>query len=144
MFYTRTVFEYSLLGMYARCGVLKTALHVFNDMQNKDIVSWRIVIQSCVENESPRKALELFFKFRCSSFEKVDEFIIVEVIGAYSEQDENFIRNGFHSLILKTGFAAFVFLVTELLQVLQTLAILSLLEAYSTSLIGKISLPGVR
>ncbi|XP_073125085.1 pentatricopeptide repeat-containing protein At4g33990-like [Henckelia pumila] len=116
VFYAHTVFQNSLLGMYARCGDLKTALHVFNDMQNKDIVSWRIVIRSCVENEFPRKALKLFLKFRCSSFEKADEFIILEVIGAYSELDENFIRNGFHSLVLKTGFTAFVSVVTELLQ----------------------------
>ncbi|XP_073027319.1 pentatricopeptide repeat-containing protein DOT4, chloroplastic-like [Primulina eburnea] len=117
VFYTNTVFQNSLLGMYSRCGDLKAALLVFNDMQNKDIVSWRIVIHGCVENDSPRQALELFLKFRCSSFEKVDEFIILEVIGAYSELVENFIRNGFHSLVLKTGFTGFVFVVTELLRV---------------------------
>ncbi|KAL8495252.1 hypothetical protein ACS0TY_019416 [Phlomoides rotata] len=110
-------FQNSLIDMYSKCRHLETALVVFKHMQNKDIVSWRIMIRGCVENETPRKALEIFRGLRACSVEKVDEYIIQDVIGAYSLLDENFFRMGFHSLVLKMGFTSYVSVMTELLQV---------------------------
>lgn len=115
-FYGHTIFHNSLLDMYSKCRHLEAALQVFRNMQNKDIVSWRIVIRGCVENERPRKALEIFFKLRACSVEKVDEYIIQEVIGAYSQLDENYFRQGLHCLVFKMGFMVFASVVTELLQ----------------------------
>ncbi|GFP91519.1 pentatricopeptide repeat-containing protein at2g29760 chloroplastic [Phtheirospermum japonicum] len=60
----------SILDMYSKCGHLEAALKVFEHMGNKDIVSWRIIIRGCVENEMPRKALEIFFDLRAFSDEK--------------------------------------------------------------------------
>ncbi|KAI3444546.1 hypothetical protein Pfo_001211 [Paulownia fortunei] len=114
--YCHTTFRNSLLDMYSKCRHLEAALQVFKHMQNKDIVSWRIMIRGCVENDRPRKALEIFLKLQACSVEKVDEYIIQEVIGAYSQLDENYISQGFHSLVLKIGFTVFVSVVTELLQ----------------------------
>ncbi|KAK6162332.1 hypothetical protein DH2020_002173 [Rehmannia glutinosa] len=115
--YCHTICRNSLLDMYSKCGHLEAALLVFKHMENKDIVSWRIIICGCVENERPRKALEIFHKFRACRSEKVDEYIIQEVIGAYSQLDDNCIRQGFHTLVLKMGFTVSVSVATELLQV---------------------------
>lgn len=111
------IFQNSLLDMYSKCRCLEVALDVFERMQNKDIVSWRIIIRGCVENERPREALEIFLELLACSVEKVDEYIIQEVIGAYEQLDKNYFRQGFHSLVLKTGFTSYVSVVTELLQV---------------------------
>ncbi|KAL6495488.1 hypothetical protein OROGR_030051 [Orobanche gracilis] len=121
-YYTKKLFDChmicqnSLLDMYSKCGDLEAALKVFKYMVEKDIVSWRIMIRGCAENGRPRKALEIFFNLRAFSNEKVDEYIIQEVIGAYSQLDENYLRHGFHSLVLKTGSTVFVPVMTELLQ----------------------------
>lgn len=112
-----TNFQNSLLDMYSKCRHLELALDVFECMQNKDIVSWRIIIRGCVENERPREALEIFLELLACCAEKVDECIIQEVIGAYEQLDKNYIRQGFHSLVLKMGFTSYVSVVTELLQV---------------------------
>ncbi|KAL8062691.1 hypothetical protein ABFS82_02G163100 [Erythranthe guttata] len=114
--YCHTILWNSILDMYSKCRDLEAALRVFKHMQNKDMVSWRIMIRGCVVNNKPKKALEIFRELRAYSAEKLDEYIMQEVIGAYSQFDENYIRHGFHSLILKMGFAAFVPVMTDLLQ----------------------------
>ncbi|XP_057780521.1 pentatricopeptide repeat-containing protein DOT4, chloroplastic-like [Salvia miltiorrhiza] len=115
-FYHHTVLHNSILDMYSKCRHLEAALDVFERMQNKDVVSWRIMIRGCVENERPGKALEIFLELLACCGENVDERIIQEVIGAYKQLDENYCRHGFHSLVLKMGFLSNVPLVTELLQ----------------------------
>ncbi|KAL6569506.1 hypothetical protein OROMI_014020 [Orobanche minor] len=116
LFDCHMICQNSLLDMYSKCGDLEAALKVFKHMGEKDIVSWRIMIRGCAENERPRKALEIFFNLRAFSNEKLDEYIIQEVIGAYSQLDKNYLRHGFHSLVLKTGSTVFVPVMTELLQ----------------------------
>lgn len=117
LFYDHTALQNSILGMYSRCGDLKAALDVFERMQNKDVVSWRIILRGCVENERPWKAMEIFLKLLAFCAEKVDEYIILEIIGAYRQLDKNYLRNGFHSRVLKTGLSSYVSVSTELLQV---------------------------
>lgn len=116
-FYNHTVLHNSILDMYSKCRHLEAALDVFERMHNKDVVSWRIIIHGCVENERPRKALEIFLELLDCCGENVDERIIQEVIGAYKQLDENYCRYGFHSLVFKKGFTSNVSMVTELLQV---------------------------
>ncbi|XP_042052769.1 putative pentatricopeptide repeat-containing protein At3g01580 [Salvia splendens] len=106
----------SILDMYSKCRHLEAAIDVFEHMQNKDVISWRIIIRGCVENERPRKALKIFLELLACCVQNVDERIIQEVFGAYKQLDENYCRHGFHSLVLKMGFTSNVPLVTELLQ----------------------------
>lgn len=116
-FYDHNVLQNSILDMYSKCGDLMAAIDVFERMQNKDVVSWSIILRGCVENERPWKAMEIFFKLLAFCGENFDECIIQEVIGAYKQLDKNYIRHGFHSLVLKTGFSSYVSVSTELLQV---------------------------
>ncbi|KAH6779881.1 hypothetical protein C2S52_011118 [Perilla frutescens var. hirtella] len=116
-FYDHTVLHNSILDMYSKCRHLEGALNVFERMQNKDIVSWRIIMHGCVENERPWEALLIFLEMLACCIEKVDECIVQKVIGAYKQLDQNCFRQGFHSLVFKTGFTLYVSVVTELLQI---------------------------
>ncbi|KAL2233890.1 pentatricopeptide repeat-containing protein At4g14170 isoform X1 [Sesamum indicum] len=115
--YCHTSCQNSLMDMYSKCRNLESALQVFRHMENKDIISWRIMIHGSVENEIPEKALLLFLELLACSVKGVDECIIQDVLGAYSQLDENHIREGLHSLVFKMGFTAFISVMTELLQV---------------------------
>ncbi|XP_051134442.1 pentatricopeptide repeat-containing protein At4g14170-like [Andrographis paniculata] len=115
-FYSYVILHNSLLDMYSKCRHIEAALLLFGHMQEKDIVSWRIMIHGCVENGSPRKALDIFLELQSCCVDKADELIIQEVIRAYSQLSENCIQQGFHSYVLKMGFTEFASAVTELLQ----------------------------
>ncbi|CAA0820772.1 Pentatricopeptide repeat-containing protein [Striga hermonthica] len=116
LLFVHTVCGNSLLDMYSKCGCLEAALKVFELMESKDIVSWRIIVRGCIENKSLEKALEFFTRLRACGEEKVDECIVQEIIGAHSLFGKNYINHGFHTLLMKTGLTAYVPLMTEFLQ----------------------------
>lgn len=54
----------SLVDMYAKCGSLMDASHVFDKMSAPDIVSWNAIIAGHVENGLGQKALHLLYKLK--------------------------------------------------------------------------------
>lgn len=115
LFYSHTNVQNSLLDMYAKCSNSESFVRVFDRIQSKDLVSWRSMIRGCIENERPEKALHIFSEMRYCFFEP-DENVIQEAIGASIQADELNFGLGFHCLILKGGYLAFVSIATALLQ----------------------------
>ncbi|CAL9248118.1 unnamed protein product [Arabidopsis halleri] len=54
----------ALLDMYAKCGSLKKAFDVFNDMPKKDLVSWNIMLHGLGVHGHGKEAIELFSRMR--------------------------------------------------------------------------------
>ncbi|KAL6581556.1 hypothetical protein OROMI_007479 [Orobanche minor] len=52
--------ENALIDMYCKCGSVKNALKVFNEMKVKDSVSWTSVISGLAVNGDSNRALELY------------------------------------------------------------------------------------
>lgn len=52
--------ENALIDMYCKCGSVEKALKVFNEMKEKDSVSWTSVISGLAVNGDSHHALELF------------------------------------------------------------------------------------
>ncbi|KNA07973.1 hypothetical protein SOVF_166890 [Spinacia oleracea] len=52
----------ALISMYSRCGNIEAALSVFNDMENRNIISWTAMITGFAKHGFARKALEMFDK----------------------------------------------------------------------------------
>ncbi|XP_057825740.1 pentatricopeptide repeat-containing protein DOT4, chloroplastic isoform X2 [Cryptomeria japonica] len=50
----------ALVSMYAKCGSLDDARHVFDKMSERDVVSWNAMIAGCVQNGYFDEALKLF------------------------------------------------------------------------------------
>ncbi|KAG7014794.1 Pentatricopeptide repeat-containing protein, mitochondrial, partial [Cucurbita argyrosperma subsp. argyrosperma] len=50
----------SLIDMYCKCGVVEKALQVFNEMKNKDSVSWTSIISGLAVNGFADSALNVF------------------------------------------------------------------------------------
>ncbi|KAH7298002.1 hypothetical protein KP509_25G022800 [Ceratopteris richardii] len=55
----------TLIGMYAKCGALNEARHVFDLLSSKDGVSYNSMIQGYVQNEHSLPALDIYSSMRC-------------------------------------------------------------------------------
>ncbi|XP_042482639.1 pentatricopeptide repeat-containing protein At1g32415, mitochondrial [Macadamia integrifolia] len=55
-----TILENSLISMYAKCGEIDTAHHIFSDMTSRDIVTWNTMIVGFSHHGLANKALKLF------------------------------------------------------------------------------------
>ena len=52
----------SLLNMYAKCGFLREAQEVFNELSSQDVVSWNVLIAGYVEHGLAQEAMECMEK----------------------------------------------------------------------------------
>eukprot|EP01018_Ginkgo_biloba_P015184 Gb_08053 [translate_table: standard] len=50
----------ALVDMYAKCGNIENARLVFDEMANRDLVSWNAIIAGCAQSRRCDEALELF------------------------------------------------------------------------------------
>nr|XP_009787964.1 PREDICTED: pentatricopeptide repeat-containing protein At4g18750, chloroplastic-like [Nicotiana sylvestris] len=51
---------HSLIDMYSKCGDIQSAKRVFDLMQEKDLLSWNLIISGYVSNELPDLAVGMF------------------------------------------------------------------------------------
>ncbi|EEF40072.1 pentatricopeptide repeat-containing protein, putative [Ricinus communis] len=56
----------SLIDMYAKCGALRIAIDVFNEMPNKNLVSWNVIIGALALHGYGVEAVELFRKMQAA------------------------------------------------------------------------------
>lgn len=63
-----TMLANALIDMYAKCGVLKKAEEVFNELPIRDIVSWNALITGFVQLGHGKKALQLYKRMQSEGF----------------------------------------------------------------------------
>ncbi|XVE79963.1 hypothetical protein DITRI_Ditri14bG0099600 [Diplodiscus trichospermus] len=72
---------HSLITMYARCGELDRARKVFDEIYERDLVSWNSMISGYSKMGYASEAVELFGKMREEGFVP-DEMTLVSILGA--------------------------------------------------------------
>ncbi|XP_072957329.1 pentatricopeptide repeat-containing protein At4g35130, chloroplastic [Typha angustifolia] len=104
-FLPHLVLETALTDMYGKCGEMKSAELLFNQMDGKSLVSWNAMIAAYIQNEKYREALELFDNLLSEHLEP-DVFTISCIIPAYVELES--LRHGkqIHSFILRSGYGS--------------------------------------
>lgn len=93
----------SLVSMYARCGNIEAALQVFEEMGDRDVVSWTSIITGFAKHGFANRALELF-KNMLDFGVKPNEITYVAVLSACSHAgliDEAW--RYFHSMYKEVG-----------------------------------------
>ncbi|XP_043712414.1 pentatricopeptide repeat-containing protein At2g34400 [Telopea speciosissima] len=73
--------RHSLITMYARCGELGDARKVFDEITNRDLVSWNSMISGYSKMGFATEAVSLYRRMRLAGFEP-DEMTLVSVLGA--------------------------------------------------------------
>lgn len=80
--FDRDVFvQTGLVSLYAKCGRLEDACKVFDEISDKNTVSWTAVISGFVNSGMFREAVDMFHRLLYSGL-KPDGFIIVRILSA--------------------------------------------------------------
>lgn len=58
----------SVVGMYAKCGLFENAMHLFDEMPQRDVGCWNTVISCYYHDGQCEKALELFGRMKGCGF----------------------------------------------------------------------------
>jgi pentatricopeptide repeat protein len=98
----------ALASMYVKCRSLKNARQVFDQMPERNVVSWNAIIAGCSKNGHPYEALAFFYEMHVEGI-KPDSITIISVLSACAhllalEQGKQIhgyaIRSGFGSVIV--------------------------------------------
>ncbi|KAE8707198.1 putative pentatricopeptide repeat-containing protein [Hibiscus syriacus] len=73
----------ALLDMYAKCGSIKDAIQLFQDMPERNIVSWNALISAHAQNGDAKATLDTFEKMVQSGFQP-DSVSFLSVLSACS------------------------------------------------------------
>ncbi|XP_020114314.1 putative pentatricopeptide repeat-containing protein At3g08820 [Ananas comosus] len=74
----------SLVDLYTKCGSMDHARNVFDQMAEKDVVSWSTMIGGYASNGLPQEALKLFFQMQDANI-KPDCYTIVAVLSSCAQ-----------------------------------------------------------
>ncbi|XP_050368308.1 pentatricopeptide repeat-containing protein At3g14730-like [Argentina anserina] len=73
----------AIMHMYSKCGSMRNALRIFDQMRNKDVASWNIMITGYGMHGNANEALDMFSRM-CEAQIEVDEITMVGVLSACS------------------------------------------------------------
>ncbi|KAK7395976.1 hypothetical protein VNO78_16631 [Psophocarpus tetragonolobus] len=102
----------ALIDMYSKCGRLHDALHLFDEIPNRNVVSWTSLLAGYVQNDRPRDAVFLFKELLLEESANVgsedevfvDSVLVGCVLSACSKVGWRSVTEGVHGLVIKRGF----------------------------------------
>eukprot|EP00268_Persea_americana_P066160 TRINITY_DN8949_c0_g1_i7.p1 TRINITY_DN8949_c0_g1~~TRINITY_DN8949_c0_g1_i7.p1 ORF type:complete len:757 (+),score=115.65 TRINITY_DN8949_c0_g1_i7:263-2533(+) len=108
------VLETAIVDMYAKCGELRSAEQLFEQMMEKNLISCNAMIAAYVQNGQNRKAMELFHNLENRSV-KPDVVTIASIIPACAELA--LLRPGrqIHGYATKNGYSSNTFILNPLI-----------------------------
>uniref|UniRef100_A0A5K1DIJ8 DYW domain-containing protein n=2 Tax=Nymphaea colorata TaxID=210225 RepID=A0A5K1DIJ8_9MAGN len=90
----------ALIDMYNKCGKVDEARRVFDQMPERDVVSWSALICGYSQNCQPNEALQLFSQMQQENV-KADSFTMVGVLSACARLGALSLGKHIHSMINK-------------------------------------------
>ncbi|KAJ0986038.1 hypothetical protein J5N97_004394 [Dioscorea zingiberensis] len=104
----------SLVSLYAKCGRLRDARFLFDEMPVRNVVSWTGIITGHMDNGQMEEALELFRKSLAMDLSP-DSFTLVRVLTACSQLGDLRTGQWIHQYIEDRGMDKNVFVDTSLI-----------------------------
>ncbi|XP_068642954.1 pentatricopeptide repeat-containing protein At4g18520, chloroplastic [Aristolochia californica] len=71
----------ALIGLYTKCGLVKDAFQVFDNMPERNIVVWKTMIIGYARNSMCKEALQLLYRMQAEGV-KMDDFTVATVLSA--------------------------------------------------------------
>uniref|UniRef100_A0A7N0T1V7 Pentatricopeptide repeat-containing protein n=1 Tax=Kalanchoe fedtschenkoi TaxID=63787 RepID=A0A7N0T1V7_KALFE len=107
--------ETALVDMYGKFGLMDVARNVFDEMRERNAVTWNAIISAYSDNGCGAEAIRLFISMRrVGCF--VDCYTITGLVSAcWSVSDARF-GDGVHSFVIRAGFESDLLVKTSLLQ----------------------------
>ncbi|KAJ7553958.1 hypothetical protein O6H91_06G120300 [Diphasiastrum complanatum] len=87
-----------LINMYSKCGRFEDACSVFNNMPERNVVSWNCLIAACAQSNRQTTALQIFTQMQ-QEFVKPNKFTFLSILNACNHV--SFLKEGrnIHALI---------------------------------------------
>ncbi len=102
-----------LIKLYATCGCLDEARDLFDEMLERDLVSWSTMVSGYTQNGRSNEALVLFREMQALNV-RADEFTLASVVGACGDMGAFDLGKWVHSYIDKEGIDIDIVLGTSL------------------------------
>lgn len=99
------ILENHIINMYGKCGSTKDARKVFDNMWERNVVSWTALIAGCSQNGRDIEAIKLYIQMQQSGF-MPDHFTFGSVIKACSSLTEADLGAQLHAQIIKSEFGS--------------------------------------
>jgi len=74
----------SLIDMYAKCGAVEEAYHIFSSMKRKNVISWNVMILGLASHGNGEEALALFTEMLQQNVERPNDITFLGVLCACS------------------------------------------------------------
>lgn len=103
----------SLVCLYAKCGYLKDAFNIFNDIPVKNIVSWTAIISGYLSFNRFEEVIDMFERMLSTGL-KPDSFTLVRVLSACTHLGDLKSGERIHRYIFETDSGRNVFVATSL------------------------------
>lgn len=107
-----------ILNFYVRCGDLDKARQLFDEMPQRNVVSWTAIISGFVQQGFAQKALSCFRDMSRDEIVRPNEFTFVSVLHACSLHQDLSLAYQVYAVILRLGFECNVFLTNAFLTAL--------------------------
>ncbi|CAI9089428.1 OLC1v1024000C2 [Oldenlandia corymbosa var. corymbosa] len=105
----------SLMMMYSKTGLLRYSYRLFNNLQNKNVISWTAMIDSCIRCESMHEALQVFRSMQGSKH-MPDSVTTARMLKVCSELGALKLGKEIHGQVLKRDFYSSPFVSSELVK----------------------------
>lgn len=107
-----------ILNMYSKCGDLISGHKVFDEMPQRNVVSWSAMLSGFTQHGFFNQALSLFVYMLRDGTSKPNEFTFVSVLQACSLHENLDLAYQVYAVVLRLGFESNVFLVNAFLTAL--------------------------
>ncbi|XP_022732381.1 pentatricopeptide repeat-containing protein At2g13600-like [Durio zibethinus] len=107
-----------ILNMYMKCGDLFNGHKLFDEMPQRNVVSWSAMVSGFTQHGFFNQALSLFVYMLKDGTSKPNEFTFVGVLQACSLHENLALAYQVYAVVLRLGFGSNVFLVNAFLTAL--------------------------
>eukprot|EP01018_Ginkgo_biloba_P037437 Gb_29877 [translate_table: standard] len=104
----------SLIAMYAKCGSVEAARQLFDNMSERDVVSWNAMIAGYVQNGHANEALTLFYQMQLAEV-AADSVTFVNLLPACALLGALQQGKWIHDYVIRSGFESEAFVRTALI-----------------------------
>ncbi|CAN6461904.1 unnamed protein product [Victoria cruziana] len=107
----------AIVDMYMRFGDVDVSIRLFEEMPNKDLVSWNVVLAGCINNGLYHDGFSLLRKMMIMSDVKPNEATLVSILPALSELRAAVAGMSIHGYSIKTALYSHVNVMNSLVSI---------------------------
>ncbi|OIT37548.1 PREDICTED: pentatricopeptide repeat-containing protein At2g13600-like [Nicotiana attenuata] len=98
------IVETAFLDLYMKCGVAECARKLFDEMSNRNLVTWNAMISGYIQNGQECQGLELFYRMKCRELYVPDEYSVATVLSGCAYVQDPLLGVQVHGYAFVSGF----------------------------------------